>query len=486
MKKLYALFSLGIASFAFAQFTSPGNGTSYTLSTLSSAAPTVLVNNGNDYTMAANITISAGDNLIIDENTTLKFNSGIQLSIAGNYTTTADEFTVTATNPAVVFKGILFDATSTADVKNTTFEYGGGIRVSTGNFVMDSCTVRYFKSDLVTGSAISFSTGNPVVKNSTFLENDLPSVSSGANQSVALTFENNYLYGNTKLNSNRPQVNMGPSGSGTTKILNNVIIGNRSLDKVGGVSASTLLGVENHVQIEGNIIKDNRYGITVTGNNSTGSISNNIIENNNTETAPLSGGSGIALSGSGSTLIMDIDIFGNQIRGNLWGVTIYNVARANLGDETNHGNNVFANNGNSGLIYALYNNSAGPISAVGNCWRENELSDDAMVAEVVWDKADNPSLGEVDYTPYNCAETLAVSDTNVLKAKIYPNPSKGNFTLETEKSGNYIISDLSGRLLHSGTVGKGKNNISAKLTPGIYILVYQSEGKKVSEKIIIQ
>src|SRR5690606_7995951 len=111
-------------------------------------------------------------------------------------------------------------------------------------------------------ASINFSTGNPIIRNSQFIENELPAVGSGANQSVALEFTGNYLYGNTKGNTNRPQINMGPSGTGTTKILNNTIIGDRTLTRVGGVSVSTLLGIENHPVIEGNTIKDNRYGIT--------------------------------------------------------------------------------------------------------------------------------------------------------------------------------------------------------------------------------
>lgn len=485
MYKTSLLFALSFCNLAFGQFTSPGNGTSYTLSSLSAAAPTVLVNNGSDYTMTADIVISSGDFLEVNEDTTLKINSGVQLTIAGTYTTNAGNFTVTASDTTNPFKGILFDTTSSANIKNTTFEYGGGIRVSTGNFAMDNCIVKYFKSGLVTGSAISFSTGSPTVTNSQFLENDLPAFSSGANQLVSPTFSNNYLYGNTKLNSNRPQINMGPSGTGTTKVLNNTIIGDRTLTKVGGVSVSTLLGYENHVQIESNIITDNRYGITITGSNSTGVINENIIENNNTEPTPANGGSGISLYGSGS-VIMDIKISGNIIRGNLWGVTLIGTAKADLGSDTVTGNNIFYNNGNGGVIYALYNNTANPINAKNNCWRENELSTDTMVEEVITHQVDNTSLGLVTFSPYNCAASLSTNDANILKSRIYPNPSNGNFVLETEKSGNYIISDITGKLYTSGLFAKGKNNISIKVPAGIYIIVYQSEGKKYSEKLIIK
>lgn len=487
MKKLSFLFLSLSSTFVFSQFVSPGTGVTYNLASLSAAAPTVLVNNGTSYQMKADITISNGDTLLMNEDATLKIDGGKQLTIAGIYNTSAGNVLITATDPAVIFKGIRLESTSNVTIINTTFEYGGGIQALTGNFLMDNSIVRYFKSGLVTGAALNFSTGNPVVKNSQFIENDLPAVASGANQGVALEFTNNYLYGNTKGNSNRPQVNMGPSGTGITKIIGNTIIGDRTLTKVGGVSVSTLLGVENHPQIENNIIKDNRYGITVTGNNSSGSISNNTLTDNNTEPVPANGGSGISLSGSGNQ-VMAIKVERNKIRGSLWGITIIGTARADLGGGTlgSTGENIFFNNGNGGQLYALYNNTANPISATNNCWREGELSDDAMVEAVISHSVDNATLGTVTFAPYMCALPLATNDNALSKNNIYPNPSNGTFIFDSEKAGNIAISDLSGRIIYSGIVAKGKNTVSVKAKSGVYILVHQSEGKKTSNKLIIK
>ena len=126
-------------------------GITYNLASLSTAAPTVVVNNGTDYQMIANVTIYVGDILLFDENTTLKIDGGVQITIAGTYDTTATNFLITATTPATIVKGIRFEDGSFATFKNTILEYGGGIKVLTGNFLMDNCTVRYFKSGLVTG-----------------------------------------------------------------------------------------------------------------------------------------------------------------------------------------------------------------------------------------------------------------------------------------------------------------------------------------------
>lgn len=487
MKKISILFSTLLSAIAFSQFVSPGTGVTYNLASLSAAAPTVLVNTGTGYQMVSDITISAGDALLMNEDTTLKIDAGIQLNIAGNYDTTAASLLVTATDPANIFKGIRLESTANVIIKNTIFEYGGGIQALTGNFLMENSTVRYFKSGLVTGASINFSTGNPIIRNSQFIENELPAVGSGANQSVALEFTGNYLYGNTKGNTNRPQVNMGPSGTGITKVLNNTIIGDRTLTRVGGVSVSTLLGVENHPVIEGNIIKDNRYGITVTGNNSSGSISNNTLIDNNTETNPINGGSGISLSGSGSQ-VMAIKIEKNIIRGHLWGITIINTARADLGGGSlgSVGQNVFANNGNGGQIYALYNNTPNAISAENNCWREGELSTEAMVEEVIFHNADDPAKGLVDYKPFLCADPLATANATQLIEKIYPNPNNGNFVVEASAKGEIVISDMSGRKIFGGPVAKGTNNVSVNAKAGIYLLQLISEGRSQTTKLIIK
>ena len=487
MKKT-ALFFLSLLSVLnFAQFTSPGTGINYNLASLSVAAPTVLINNGTDYQMISNITISPGDNLLMDENTTLKINGGIQLTIGGTYDTTATNFLITATDPLVIFRGIRFEETASATFKNTILEYGGGIQVLTGTFLMDNCTVRNFKSGLVTGASVNFSRGNPVVKNSRFLNNDLPAVASGANQSVALEFTNNYLQGNTKANSNRPQINMGPSGIGTTKVLNNTILGDRTLTRVGGISVSSLLGVINNVEIDGNTVTDNRYGITVAGNASSGVISNNILTNNNSENLPNSGGSGISISGSGA-VGTGIKIEKNQIRGHLWGITVITTASVDLGGGSlgSVGQNIFKNNGNGGNTFALYNNTPNSISAINNCWREDELSDDAMVESVIFHKTDDVALGFVNYKPYLCAVPLATENTSIAKVQVYPNPSNGTFNIISEKAGNAVISEASGRVIYSGNILKGTNTISLKVKSGIYYLIQESNGKKYNTKLIIK
>lgn len=485
MKKISLLFTFCLSLILNAQFTSPGTGITYTLTSLSAAAPTVLVNNGTSYTMTANVTIAGGDTLLMDENTTLTINPGIKLTVAGTYNTTATSLTITSGNALSVFNGIQFDAGSTVAMRNTTLEYGGGIRVSTGNFLMDNCIVRDFKAGLVTSGTMSFSTGSPIVQNSQFLQNDYPAFSSAANATVSAVFQNNYLFGNSKLNTNRPQINMGPGGADSLKIINNTILGNRALTMVGGISASALIGGTNRVKILNNTIKDNRYGITMAGSSSAGIIKGNIIEDNDSQNLPNSGGSGISLSATSDQLY----VTQNQIRRNLWGITLLSNAQVNLGSDVpgniNPGQNIFKDNGNGGNLYALFNNTPNTIQAKFNCWRETELSTDAMVESVISHQADDPALGPVIYSPYNCS-VLKVAEAEAIRTSLYPNPSDGHFIFESAKAGNLNITDLSGRLVYSALVQKGKNSYRLNVPQGVYMIVFISEGQKISKKLIIR
>lgn len=173
----------------------------------------------------------------------------------------------------------------------------------------------------------------------------------------------------------------------------------------------------------------------------------------------------------------------NQIRGNLWGITVLSNAVIDLGTSTDdRGNNIFKNNGNGGNTVALFNNTPNTLNAIGNCWREGELSNDTMVQAVIGSQTANT----VNFKPYNCAEVLSVSDVSKPTFKVYPNPSKNHFFLETENAGNIVIQDLSGKAVFSSIVTKGKNEINTNLQSGVYIITQQSEGKKSNTKLIIQ
>ena len=475
---------------ANAQYTSPNTGVTLRLNDIVTNAPTTLTFNNGIYTLSQNLTIAQNDTFIIDSNAEIHINADVSLTVAGNFNADAPEIKITATNTATPYNTITFQEFSNVYLRNVTINYGKGIRASSGNFEMQSCSMSYHKQGSTASSAIAFSQGSPIVNNSRFTFNDYPALGSGANQLVSAIITNNYIEGNNISNGNRPQLNMGPSGADTLRIVGNTIKGNRTLTRTGGISSSSLLGITNRARIENNIITDNRYGINFQGATSSGIIKGNIIENNNTENNPNLGGSGISVSAAAASPIMNVIISNNQIRGNLWGITVIDKAQINLGntdpENFNEGKNVFSNNGNNGAIYALYNNTAFPIMAMNNCWIEgNPTLTPQEVEDVIGHQVDVPALGFVTFTPYGC-ETLSTEDKQVSRLSIYPNPSSGKFNFILDENGTIEIYNTSGQQLISKKISAGENNIQIDLPSGLYILRTKTESKNFTNKLIIK
>lgn len=492
MKKLYS--SIAIISYIsiFAQFTSPNNGANYSLNTLALASNGSLINNGDHYLMTENITISATDALIIDQNATIRVSKDVLFSVFGTYQGAAGKIIYTADVDGEYYKGIRFEESSNVKLINTTIEKGGGIRINTSNFMMDNCVVQNnttFSGSVTSSSAIQFgSVNNMVIKNSKFLENSASAIGSGANIVVSGTIQSNYFNSNNTANLNRPQINLGPAGTSGINIINNDIIGNRNLIMTGGISASALLGGPNNIKIENNRIKDNRYGITVAGNSSYGTIAKNIIEDNNTQHLPMQGGSGINLIGSGNA-IMDIKVSENEIRNNLWGVTLQGTAQANFGSnlpgKENIGKNKFKNNTNGGQTHALFNNTPNNIEAQYNCWREDEVLTDAMVEAVITHKIDDATLGLVNFATYQCTTTQGTNETKINSFSISPNPSNGTFSFSTKEAGQIEIIDFTGKTILRTVVNAGQQQINLNVIKGLYILKFNNNRNIQTSKIII-
>lgn len=485
---LLLLLTIFVKNNAFAQFTTPNTGVLWTLEDLLESAPDAFTLNDGIYTLSENLTIAEQDSLVINENASIRIDAGVLVTIEGYFSADAEQIVITASDITAPYEGFDFRDTSTGYFKNCTITYGGGIRVLTDKFEMDSCTVSYHSSGISTGAAISFSQGSPIVKNSTLNFNALPAFSSGGNQRVSAHILNNYLEGNNTSNTNRPQINMSATGNDTLRIVGNTIKGDRTLTRVGGISASSLLGDINTVIIENNIITDNRYGITVQGARSTGYIRGNIIEDNNTENNPAVGGSGISLSTSGEPT-MNIIATNNQIRRNLWGITVIGNARINLGNTDpeayNPGGNIFSENGNGGAIYALYNNTPHTIYAMNNCWIEDTELTPENVESVISHKVDDTELGEVIFTPFGC-ETLSAPVFTIEKPIVYPNPSNGEININITENGQLEIYNISGQLVANHNLNTGNNQLQVDLPSGIYVLKTSTENKNFTEKLVIK
>lgn len=473
--------------------TTPGTGVKWTLDSLDFYFPGATDKMGpGHYWIADSLTVSSTDTLVISQGLLVEIDSDAAVHVFGHLIVNGGPsvVTITASDSANPFVGFRFEEFSSGWFHNADISYGGGIRVLTEDFVMTNSTVSYQVAGASTGAAINFSRGNPVVKNSTLEHNEMPAFASGANQEVAPVIMDNILIGNTAGNSNRPQINLGPSGAGdTTKIIGNTIIGNRTMDKVGGISVSSLLSVPLNAIIDSNVIQHNRYGITMAGANINGLMRGNIIDSNNTQNIPMQGGSGISLNSTAGPL--NVVASYNEISNNLWGITLIGKASINLGDTTtanyNEGKNIFSGNGNGGVTYALYNNTDLPVQAINNCWEEDTTAG-LSAEDVIFHLNDDATLGEVFYNPvWDCKKSyVGLSEEEMVSVEMYPNPASEVLNVKLSKAGRLDIFDSKGVQVLSENLELGTHRLDINIPTGVYIVWISDGMTSHSKKLIIK
>ncbi len=488
MKFLSTFLLLLTFSVSFGQYTTPGTGVDWTLDDLAAASPATVTVSGTTYTLLEDLTIAADDILRIDTDLTLEIEAGVRVTVLefGSFLVEANAVTITAVDIALPYEGFRFEEGSTIDIQNATIQYGGGLQVLTETFNLDNCVLTNNVSGVATGATVTLSRGIPVLTNNQFLFNANPAISSGANNQVSAIISNNYIEGNNQSNNNRPQINIGGTRvNDTLKIINNTIIGDVAMEQAGGIAVANLVGGALRAIIEGNTIIDNRYGITVAGPNSYALIKDNIIEDNNTQGDPMLGGSGINLNSPPGD--MEADITGNEIRGNLWGVTIQGPIDANFGDDAdNPGLNVFADNGNGGVIYALYNNGPNTISAKHNCWVEDGDGTLAEAEDVIFHQVDDPTLGEVIFDPIFC-DTLSAQDPSLNLFSVYPNPATDFIAFQNQSSFETVtFYNVNGQEVFTQKLIEGTNTINFNLKAGVYFIAFDGNENQAVKKIIVK
>ena len=171
----------------------------------------------------------------------------------------------------------------------------------------------------------------------------------------------------------------------------------------------------------------------------------------------------------------------NTITGSLWGITVINAADVNLGTEDDWGHNEIHDNGNSGEVYDLYNNSTYDIMAVGNDW--GTVNEREIERHIVH-QFDNPSLGLVTYIPFIGDD--AIEETESTSIQISPNPvSNGNFVLTLEKAlpAEVTLYNIRGQRVKSQHVDSTTQTLDvASLKCGVYFVEVQNESGKRSRK----
>ncbi|WP_225035591.1 T9SS type A sorting domain-containing protein [Winogradskyella sp. SM1960] len=483
---LFTVF--GFVGLVSAQYITPDTGMTYSLDDLVVESPATISVSGTTYTLVEDLTISATDTFNISEDITLEIGEDIRITIFGNFNVDADTAIFTAIDTAAPYDGFRFEESSAINIQNATIQYGGGMRVLTETFTLNNCLVTNNVAGVSSGGAIGLSRGMPQITNNTIILNQTTAIGSGATNLVSPYIFNNYIEGNNQANSNRPQINLGPPMVGNpTQIIQNIIKGDRSLTSVGGISVSDLLSTQGvNAVIEGNIVSDNRYGITIQSNDAIAFITNNVIEDNNSQGNPNLGGSGINLLASveGNNIIA----FGNEIRRNLWGITLQGEAMINLGDNVdNVGQNVFSENGNGGNVYALFNNTDNPVTAMHNCWDEDNAPISLADAEaVISHQNDNATLGLVTFDPVDCG-FLSVEELALNDLTIYPNPTNGEVNLDNNKVFTQMnVFSIEGKLIMQKSLQIGTSTIHLDLNSGMYLLEFNGDTSRAVKKLVVQ
>lgn len=484
---LFTYCLLLITSFVGAQtYTTPNTGVTWTLDDIAANSPSTITVSGSDYTLLENLEIAENDTVEITTDLILSIAADLRITVFGTFTIDTNAAIITAVDEAAPYDGLRFEEFSTINIQNTTIQYGGGLRVLTETFVLNNSILRNNVSGVSTGAVVSLSRGMPEITNNIFTFNELPAVSSAANSDVSAYIFNNYMEGNNQSNSNRPQINMGSTMTTTPlRIIDNTIIGDPALTQVGGIAVSNLVGGAINAEIDGNTIQGNRYGMTIVGP-SFAYVRNNIIEDNNTQGNPGLGGSGISLNTSSG--VMEVIASGNEIRRNLWGITVIGAANINLGDDVdNEGLNVFSENGNNGELYALYNNTANTLQAKHNCWIEGQVNTLADAESVIFHQVDDPTLGEVIFDPVSCGPVAATDEFLAESFRLYPNPVnetlRFNNTLSFETLSIYTIE---GRLIATETLSEGENTVAVQLPTGVYLATFSNNETRVTRKLVVK
>jgi len=472
MKRLLLLLLLLISISTYAEYSTPGTGRNWNLDSLVSYSGGYITYSGGIYYMHDTVTISESDTLKVLNNATIKLSYLAMMNIYGTLKINPpDSVKITAQDTAQKFLGLRFDTLSSASVlKKMIFEYGCAIKLVSTSILIDSCMIRY---NAVVGTfssgAINLFRSNAVISNNKIYRNERSAIISGANIPSSPQIIGNFIYENDVSNGNYPQINLGAANPTPLIIRNNTIRG--LYDMAGGISFLPIGSVPNCI-IENNIIKKNRYGIAFQNVNINAYVVNNIIDSNNINPNAMTGGSGINLYGNST---INVIISRNKIRWNLWGVTIQNTAKPNLGDLNNpdtssHGWNYIYGNYHNDTTVDLYNNTPDSIKAENNFWGTGNL---ALIESHIFHKPDNPALGFVDYIPILIPEAVNNNETGIPTAyllyDVYPNPFNPSTKIKFDILSNVERQTSNVKLIIYDVLGREVARlINQELKPGSY------------------
>ena len=470
MKKVTLLLALFLAIIPMlnAQWVSPGNGTTYTFPDLVELTEGTVTTGPDGFLINADLTISENDVLKIDNQVTRIDAAEVLITIHGSMVcSNANRVRIYGLNETQHFS-MRFENATNCNLKNMYLSDGAGIKVIESEVTFDDVKFVYFNRGYCSGVLDIFNC-DPVINNCLFMMNEGSAIVSPANGQSSPQILNCSFDANADVNgANSPQINLGPGGEDTIRIVGNEIDDQWASWHVGGISVADLMGTgTTKVLVKDNIVSKGRYGYNQQGMTISSVIEGNQFIDNLYEENPMNGGSGISIYGMNEN--NKAVIRNNTITGNLWGITVINAADVDLGTVDDWGNNEIHDNGNSGVVYDLYNNTAYDIMAVGNDWG---TTNEQEVEDHIFHQNDNPELGLVTFIPFVGYD--AVEEQNTASFEVWPNPAQGRFMVEGK--GMMTITNVVGQTLLNREID-GKESIA--LPQGLYFVNIGDTTRKV-------
>ncbi|MBC5836088.1 T9SS type A sorting domain-containing protein [Flavobacterium sp. F372] len=111
-----------------------------------------------------------------------------------------------------------------------------------------------------------------------------------------------------------------------------------------------------------------------------------------------------------------------------------------------------------------------------------------MPTHLIFDASSNLYITEIGNDKIRkISNGLSTNDFDLFNYSLYPNPNKGNFSINSLQSGSLEIYDILGQLVFTKKEVNTTNQIETNLKKGIYLVkITNEDGKTVTQKMVIE
>lgn len=466
-----------VAASASADYTTPGEGVTYTLTELSGIEGSgVTMETETSFLLSSDLTIAEKDNLSLGAGEMLLMQDGVTLTVNGEALFNPEETAYIMPNVDTALpKAVIFNGKTT--LKNLKWS-GAGMRYAGSDaLIVDKCDFYDINGEnsLYGVIVIAGHSSGSVISNCTFTDCQPGAINTPANMGVGLIIENNVITNVSMANGMRPFINVTSNATEPVIIRHNVLNGAK-LSAPGGIGVSNMLNTpgDNKVYVEYNTVTDCSWGLNFVGGMDVRIIGNTVKDN--CWDPDVNGGIGATLYSIASypqTVYAQENVF----EGNKWGPCTVGATVANFGktedptaEDYNPGLNVFRNNKHldaSGeeVRVDFCNNTQITQYAQGNFWNDATTAEE--VAATIQDNKFSASYGPVIYTPFG-------DPSGVTKVTMDKDVAFNGSSIVASETSVINVYDLSGRLVSTavGTLS------TSDLQKGVYIARVGSKSLK--------